>query len=140
MDRLRDGYAVLLGVFLLGSSLFLPGIKEAIFPDMVLSSWVIVAMSAAAVFDIGKDAITNFLAFVFISNVLFVSCTFSYPFLKGGALSVVSWLCVFLTASAIAMTLFLLPNTHFAFGHYLWLIGMALVTWGFQRKAKHSQA
>ena len=136
MSRLREGYAVLLGGCLLVAALFLPGVKEAIFPDKVLSVWVIVAMSAAAVFDIGQDALTNILAFIFIGNLLFVGCTVFYPLLKGGPLSVASWLFMFFTAAAIAMTLFFLPSTHFAVGHYLWLTGMCLVAWGFYRKAK----
>ena len=136
MSRVREGYVVLLGGCLLVVALFLPGVKEAIFPDKVLYVWVIVGMSAAAVFDIGQDALTNILAFIFIGNLLFVGCIIFYPLLKGAPLSVASWFCMFFTASAVAMTLFFLPSTHFAVGHYLWLTCMCLVAWGFYRKVR----
>ncbi|OGQ94559.1 MAG: hypothetical protein A2521_05165 [Deltaproteobacteria bacterium RIFOXYD12_FULL_57_12] len=140
MDRQRDGYVVLLGSIFLVTALFLPGIQEALFPDKELSGWVIAALGAAALFDVGQDSLTTILASLFISNLLFVSCIILYPFLSSVALFVASWLCGLFTVFAIVMTLFFLPNTHFAIGHYLWLTGMGLVTWGFYRKARRSKA
>lgn len=140
MDRLRNGYIVLLGSMLLVTALFLPGIREAVFPDMELSGWVITALGAAAVFDIGQNPLATILASLFISNLLLVSCTILYPFLKRVPLFVASRLCVLCTVFAIAMTLYFLPNTHFAIGHYLWLTGMVLITGGFYRKVKYSTA
>lgn len=139
MARLRGGYAVALGSLLLAASLFLPGIKEALFPNMALVGWKIAAIGAAAVFDIGQDIMTNILASLFVSNFLFVCCAFLYPFLKRGPLIAAFWLCCISTAFSIALTLFFLSNTHFAIGHYLWLIGMCLVSWGLHLKMKQAQ-
>lgn len=135
MVSMRDGHLVLLGGFLLLAAFFLPGIKEALFPEKALSGWVIAAMGAAAVFDFGRDALTNILAAIFLSNLTFVICTILFPWFTGRSLFLAAWLCILLTTFAVAITVYLLPNTYFAVGHYLWLTGMCLVTWGYCRKA-----
>jgi len=140
MDRSGDGYAMLLGSIFLVAALFLPGIKEAFFPDKELSGWMIAVLGAAAVFDFGQNTLATILALIFINNMLLVSCIILYPFLSKTPLFVASRLCVLSTIFAIVMTLYFLPNTHFAIGHYLWLSGMVLVTLGFYRKMRHSRA
>ena len=132
----RDGYFVLVGLIFLLLALFLPGIKEAFLPEQTIQGWVLVALSAAALLETGKDTISTILGLCFISNSLFFICTLGFPLLHNGPLKAASWLCVLLTTFAIVITLFFVRNTHFAIGHYLWLLGMSMVTLGFFRSAK----
>lgn len=132
----RDGYFVLVGLISLLLALFLPGIKEAIFPEQTMQGWVLVVLSAAALLEIGKDAISTVLGLCFISNFLFFICALGFPWLHNGPLRGASWLCLLLTTFAIVLTLFFVQTTHFAIGHYLWLFGMSMVTMGFFRSAK----
>ena len=132
----RGGYFVQVGLIFLLLALFLPGIKEALFPEQTMQGWVLVALSAAALLEIGKDAISTILGICFFGNFLIFTCALAFPLLHNGLLQGASWLCLLLTTSAIALTLYFVQSTHFAIGHYFWLFGMSMVTVGFFRSAK----